>query len=79
MLIVLLIIFAGIILYEVPKMKQKKLNRELVLFSVILLIGFTLSMLQLYNVKLPSPTREINIFIRNTLNLSYENFSQKAK
>ncbi|WP_296971082.1 hypothetical protein [Tepidanaerobacter sp. EBM-38] len=56
-LLVLLIIFL-----EVPSLIQKKLWRELTAFFVLLAVGFVLSILQIMNVKIPSPNDGI-IFI----------------
>ncbi len=75
MLIVMIAIYASIILYEVPKMLQKKLKRELAVFSALLSIGIILGVLLLLDVKIPSPTKEVYVFIRDVLQLSFEYFT----
>lgn len=59
MIVLLLVLFAGIILFEVPGLIKKKMWRELVAFSVYLLIGMALSIPQVMGLKLPNPNRAI--------------------
>ncbi len=59
-LIILLILL--ITFLEVPSLIQGKLWRELTAFFVLLAVGFVLSILQIMNVKIPSPNDGI-IFI----------------
>lgn len=55
--IVLLIIFDVVLCsIEIPKMISKKLTKELVTFSVLLLLGTVLALLTSLNVKLPNPS-----------------------
>jgi hypothetical protein len=58
-IVLLLVLFAGIILFEVPGLIKKKMWRELVAFSVYLLIGMALSIPQVMGLKLPNPNRAI--------------------
>lgn len=55
MVYLLIAAFLIIIVLEVPYMIRKKLKRELIVFSVLLFIGFTLAFLQIIKVKIPSP------------------------
>ena len=41
---------------EVPKMLQQKLVKELITFSVILLIGTLVAVLRTFDVKVPNPS-----------------------
>lgn len=59
----LIAIFILIILFEVPGLIKKKLWRELAAFSVLLAIGFVLSLLQVIGVKLPSPNEGITSLV----------------
>lgn len=62
-IILLLITFCSITLFEAPYLIRKKMWRELIAFSILLIIGFTLSLLQIIRVKIPNPTVLIeNIF-----------------
>lgn len=58
-IVLLLIIFSGIVFYEVPPLVQKKQWRELISASVILVFGFMLCLFQVIGVKLPNPSRII--------------------
>jgi len=62
---VLLLIFAftSIALIDIPGILRKKLWGELAIFSILLVIGFTLSLLQVIGVKLPNPNRSIESLI----------------
>ncbi|WP_422443645.1 hypothetical protein [Thermoanaerobacterium sp. DL9XJH110] len=59
MIVLLLVLFAGIIMFEVPGLIKKKMWRELVAFTVYLLIGMALSIPQVMGLKLPNPNRAI--------------------
>lgn len=59
MIVLLFVLFASIILFEVPGLIKKKMWRELVTFSVYLLIGMALSIPQVMGLKLPNPNRAI--------------------
>lgn len=54
-LFILVLVFIGIAFYEVPKLIREKLWRELWTFSILLLIGFVLSVLQIMGIKVPLP------------------------
>ena len=56
MIWLLSLIFIVIIALEVPALIKKKLWRELITFSVLLLIGMTYSYGQLLDLPLPNPT-----------------------
>lgn len=60
MILLLFIIFIGVILFEVPGLVRKKYWRELTFFSLFLLVAFTLALLQVIGVKIPSPFNGIN-------------------
>jgi len=55
----LVVLFLGIIFFEAPELVRKKMWRELVAFSVILAIGFVLSLLQILGLALPNPSKII--------------------
>ena len=70
MVIVLLVaVFTVIALFEVPKILEKRLWRELLVFSILLLVGFTLSVLLALDVRLPSPVKGIRSLMSPILRL----------
>lgn len=60
----LIVLFAGIVLFEAPGLVKKKMWRELAAFSVYLSIGMALSIPQVLGVKLPNPTRAIEAIFK---------------
>nr|WP_045576672.1 hypothetical protein [Desulfosporosinus sp. I2] len=72
MTFLLMSVFLGIILFEVPKLIRNKHWRELIVFSSLLSMAFILSLLQILDVKVPSPFEGINFLIRDVLHLNYK-------
>ncbi len=66
-IVLLILAFLGIILFEVPGLIQKKYGRELVAFSAFLLFAFVVSLLQVLDVKLPNPNAGIEQLIKGVL------------
>ncbi|MDK2823181.1 MAG: hypothetical protein PWQ67_574 [Clostridia bacterium] len=64
MIALLFLLFIGIILLEVPGLVKKKMWRELVSFSIYLFIGMALSIPQVLGVKIPNPTKVIEVIFR---------------
>lgn len=64
MIVLLIIVFIGIILFEVPGLVKKKMWRELAAFSVYLSIGMALSIPQVLGVELPNPTKAIEALFK---------------
>lgn len=52
-------VFFLIILYEVPRLINDKMWRELIAFSVLMLIGMTVSYAQVLDLPIPNPTKAI--------------------
>ena len=67
--ILLIAVFAVIGLFEVPKMLRNGLWRELLVFIVLLILGFTLSVLIALDVPLPSPVKGIRSLMNPILRL----------
>lgn len=59
MVVLLILLFIGIALFEVPGLVKKKMWPELAAFSVFLLIGMCLSIPQVLGVKMPNPNKAI--------------------
>jgi len=68
----LIMVFIGIILFEVPNLIREKHWRELTVFSVFLLLAFILSLLQTIGVKILSPMQGIQYVFKDLLHLSYK-------
>ncbi|MCL4426579.1 MAG: hypothetical protein M1553_14340 [Firmicutes bacterium] len=58
-IILLILLFGGIVSFEVPGMVQRRETGELWAFSLLLLAGVILSFLVALNVRLPSPNQWI--------------------
>lgn len=67
--ILLIAVFIVIGLFEVPKILKKGLWRELLVFSSLLILGFTLSVLIALEVPLPSPVKGIRSLMNPILRL----------
>jgi len=68
----LIMVFIGIVFFEVPGLIRKKYWRELTVFSFFLLLAFILSLLQTIDVKIPSPMKGIQYVVKDLLHLSYK-------
>lgn len=64
MIVLLLLLFIGIILLEVPALIKKKMWRELAAFSAYIFIGMALSIPQVLGVRLPNPTKVIETIFK---------------
>ncbi|HAG06635.1 MAG: putative membrane protein [Clostridia bacterium 62_21] len=64
MIVLLLMLFLGIILFEVPGLAKKQMWRELTAFSVYLWIGMALSIPLALGVDLPNPTQVIEALVK---------------
>lgn len=57
--VLLVLAFAAIVAYEVPGIIRRREWGELVLFLVVVLFGFVVSILQAIGVPVPNPVRGI--------------------
>jgi len=69
MVFLLVVTFGAIALYEVPGLVREKLWRELAAFTSVWLVAFSLSLLLMLGVKLPSPTEGIEYVIKQAAQL----------
>lgn len=67
MILLLVLAYLAMILFEVPGLIRKKYWRELVAFSVLLLLAFTISLLQVLGVKIPNPNEAITTLVEAVL------------
>lgn len=72
MIFLLITVFIGIILFEVPNLIRKKYWRELIVFAIFLLLAFIMTLLQTIGVKLPNPVKGIQYLIKDILHLNYK-------
>lgn len=63
-ILVLVLVFSGLALLEIPKLMRKKQWPELITSAVLLSIGFLLSFLQVIGVVLPNPNKVISNLIK---------------
>lgn len=71
MIFLLIAVFAGIVLFEVPDLIRKKYWRELVVFFLLLSFAFVLSLLQTIGVKIPILYSGIEYLLKDVLHLYY--------
>lgn len=60
-LLLVVFAFAVIVAYELPSMLDKKQWRELITFSILVLLGLIISCLMTMGVKLPNPVEGIEL------------------
>ncbi|PZX02423.1 hypothetical protein C7437_11115 [Psychrobacillus insolitus] len=51
----ILLVATVIIIIEVPSLLEKKQKKELIVFSILLIIGVTLSILRAFGINIPNP------------------------
>lgn len=71
MILILIIIFIGIIYFEVPEMVKMGYWYELKVFSVFLAGAFILSLLYILGLPIPNPVKGIEFLVRDVLHLNY--------
>ncbi|MCO1603275.1 hypothetical protein [Desulfosporosinus nitroreducens] len=71
MIFLLVCVFVGVILFEVPSLIRKKHWRELTVFSILLSIAFGMAFLETIGVKIPSPAKGIDYLMEDILHLNY--------
>lgn len=59
--------FIGILFLEAPELIRKKYWRELIVFSLFLLLAFILSLLQTMGVEIPSPLKGLQYLIEGDI------------
>jgi hypothetical protein len=69
--VLVILVFIVIALLDVPNLIKSKEWKELIVFSLFFIMGFSLAFLMAIGVKLPSPILAVQSFIENGLNLHY--------
>lgn len=72
MIVLLIVVFAGTILYEVPDLIKNGHWRDLTIFSILTVAAFTVSILYIYNIPLPNPVKGQEYLIKDVLHLNYK-------
>lgn len=64
MIALLLILFTGIILFEVPGLVKKKMWRELAAYSVYMTVGMVLCILVVLGIEVPNPAKPLEALFK---------------
>ena len=67
MLLLLILTFIIILIFELPGLIRKKYWKDLTVFLALLIIAFVLSLLQTIGIIIPSPAKYIETIINNLL------------
>lgn len=57
----ILIVAIGMVLYEVPSLIKKRFKKELWVFSILLMFGVFISILESLNIDMPNPSDWLTI------------------
>ncbi len=71
-MIFLLLIYALIFIINVPGLVKKKEWRELTFFPILYIIAFTLGLLYVLDVHIPSPMKGLQYLIVDILGIKYQ-------
>ena len=72
MIFLLVIFFAGLILFEAPNMIKNKYWRELMVFSVFSIAAFILCLLYIMDLPIPNPAAGMEYVVKDILHLNYK-------
>ena len=70
-MIILLLIFAPMALFQIPDLIKNKYWKELIAYSVFYTAALVLSLLYVLDVNIPSPIAGVKYIIEDVLNLKY--------
>ncbi|ACL18906.1 hypothetical protein [Desulfitobacterium hafniense] len=70
-ILLLVIVFLGVVLFELPELIQKRYWRELITVTFLLSIGFILSLLLAMGIEVPNPSNALVYIFKEVLHLSY--------
>lgn len=71
MIFLSIVVFIALAFFELPKLIKNHYRKDAVTFVVLLAIGFILTLLQLLNIEIPSPTKGIIFITKNVLGLNF--------
>jgi hypothetical protein len=72
MIYVVTIVFIGLTLFDLPRLIRDKHWRELIVYSILIIIAYLIIILPEFNVKLPNPVRTTQYYVRDLLPFGYE-------
>lgn len=76
MTIILITVYIGIILYEVPKLFRNKYWKELAVISFFISLAFFISLMSIWGIEIPTPVKDVQYYVRDFfksfLQLSYD-------
>ncbi len=70
-LLLVILLGVGIALYEVPKLLNRQMRRELIAFSGVLLLAVALAVALILRLPVPNPTRGLEILLGPLTRLLY--------
>jgi len=70
MTLAIILAFGAVALFQIPRLKKAKRNKELVFFCLLWLTGFTLFLLMNAGVKIPGPIKLVIDFL-NKIDVHY--------
>jgi uncharacterized membrane protein len=71
MIVLLIAVFAGMILIEVPRLAKKKYWRELAVYSLLMALAFAVCLLYTLHVDIPNPVKNTQYYIKNLFPFHY--------
>ena len=71
-IIILLLIFAAMAVFQVPKLIKKKSKKEFIVFSAFYIAAFLLSLLYVLDFNIPSPIEGVRYLIEDVLDIKYQ-------
>lgn len=72
MVLLLIIIFIGIILVDVPEMIRNGYWHEFKIYSIFLAAAFTMSLLYIIGIPIPNPVKGMEYVVKDLLHLNYK-------
>jgi hypothetical protein len=71
MIFLVILVFGAVALLQIPALVKQKYWRELIAFSLLHIIAFTLSLLYVSGVLLPSPMPFLKYVVQDVLHIKY--------
>ncbi|AAK76764.1 hypothetical protein BJV85_003860 [Clostridium acetobutylicum] len=72
MVLLSIIVFIGVALYEVPALITNKYYKDLTVFSILMFMSLVLVLLYILNLPVPNPLNIITFIVKNLLHLNYK-------
>lgn len=72
MIVLLVLVYAVLIAFEVPKLVREKSWRELIAYSVLMSLAFALCLLEILDIKVWDPVKDTQYFVKSLWHLSYD-------